>query len=140
VTARVVDGSVVAKVFFEEDHSDASRRLLAGGTRLLAPDLLRPEFANVVWKRFTRGDVTADDASGCIRDFLALPVEVYSSAGLIADALEIAIATGRAVYDCVYLALAVRQDIMLVTADRRFFNALLGAPFAARVEWIGDAE
>jgi predicted nucleic acid-binding protein len=43
---------------------------------------------------------------------------------LLVRAMEVALATRRAVYDCVYLALAEREGCELVTADEQFVRGL----------------
>jgi predicted nucleic acid-binding protein len=47
--------------------------------------------------------------------------------------MQIARAYGRAVYDCVYVALAVETSTHLVTADEKLANSLPGMP----VTWLG---
>jgi predicted nucleic acid-binding protein len=54
--------------------------------------------------------------------------------------LEIALGTGRSVYDSVYLALTIALERRLVTADERFANALASGPLAAHVLWVGRPE
>ena len=53
---------------------------------------------------------------------------------LLDEALALAFAFDRSVYDCLYVALALRSKAQLVTADERLANAL-----AARlpVKWLG---
>jgi len=138
VTAHVVDASVVAAAFFRERHSDAARALLTGGDELYAPDLVWAEVANVIWKRCGRGEIEAAEAAEMLRDVLALPLQVTPSDQLAEDALELALRTGRTVYDCLYLAVAVRTGSPLLTADKRLVNALAKTPVAAHVAWLGD--
>jgi predicted nucleic acid-binding protein len=57
---------------------------------------------------------------------------------LVAPALEFALRTRRTVYDCLYLALAVETQAVLVTGDRKFANALTATPLAKQILWIGD--
>ena len=45
------------------------------------------------------------------------------AADLIPQAFEFATRIQHPVYDCLYLALAVREDTHVVTADRRFVAA-----------------
>jgi len=44
------------------------------------------------------------------------------------DAHAIALITSRSVYDSMYLALALRLDTRVITADERFFHALQSFP------------
>jgi predicted nucleic acid-binding protein len=61
-------------------------------------------------------------------------IPTVSSATLLPKAVSIAFDFGRSVYDCLYVALAVRSQTQLITADERLANAL-----AARlpVKWLG---
>jgi predicted nucleic acid-binding protein len=56
---------------------------------------------------------------------------------LAPEALDLAIRFDRSVYDCLYLALAVRTKSVMVTADHRLANALAGGPLGKHVAWIG---
>ena len=47
--------------------------------------------------------------------------------------------TGRTVYDCLYLALAVQTKTAMVSADRRLVNALASGPLKEHVAWLGQA-
>jgi predicted nucleic acid-binding protein len=136
MTTVVVDASVVAKWFFPELHSSESRRLLSPRHSLLAPDLIWSEFGNIAWKRVRRGEMKADEATQCIADMIRLPLDTVSTQGLIAAALELAIATDRAVYDCLYLAMAIDRKCRLVTADERFVNALAATPLAKHMRHV----
>lgn len=133
----VIDASVVVKLFFEEEHSKAAEQCVARADELLAPDLIWAETANVIWKRQRRGDLTADAALDLARHILALPVAIHPSADLVSDALYLAMRLERTVYDCLYLALAVRTASVLVTGDLRLVNALAGGPLAKHIAWIG---
>jgi predicted nucleic acid-binding protein len=44
----------------------------------------------------------------------------------------------RSLYDCLYLTLALRLRMRLVTADRRLLDALIGTVFASHVLWVED--
>jgi len=133
----VVDASVAAKWFFPEEHSQAAKRLFSRRCQLIAPDLLAAEFGNLTWKRVRRRELTPDDASSLILDFFRLPLSLISSGPLLPIALDMAIDTGCSVYDCLYLALALNQDAVLVTADQRFANTLANSPIAKNIRLIG---
>jgi len=138
VSDVVIDASIAAKWFFPEVHSDRAQRLLSGRTTLLAPDLILAEFANVAWKRFRRREITADQAGAIVGDFLRFPVRIFPSARIIPAALDVALGTGRTLYDGLYVALALDRACRLVTADERLVNALSAGPFADHVVWIGQ--
>jgi predicted nucleic acid-binding protein len=136
VKTLVVDASVAAKWFLPEPDATAALRLLDGEHRLAAPDLIRPELGNIVWKLHTRGVLDTNEASEIIEHFLSMPMEIYDSTYLLASALEIAIATNRTVYDSLYLALAMELDGTAITADERWVNALQRSPFTRFVRLL----
>jgi len=133
----VVDASVVAAAFFQESGVEAARTILAGGGELYAPDLILAEVGNVVWKRHGRGEIDEAEARALLGDCLRLPLALTPSGSLVASALELAMRTKRTVYDCLYLVLAVRTKTVLVSADKRFVNALAGGPFEKHIAWLG---
>jgi predicted nucleic acid-binding protein len=131
VSVLVVDASIVLKWFFPEIDSAAARRLLDTGHQYIAPDLLFAEAGNAVWKRVRRGELHSGEAQRLITDIAQVAVETIATRGLIGDACAIAMASGQTVYDCTYLALAVRLDTQLVTADRRLQNGARAYPALA---------
>ena len=119
MTTVVVDASVAAKWFLPEPDASAALRLLDGRRRLAAPDLIRAEVGNVVWKLHARDLLRLEEASEMIEHFLPLPLDIYDSAFLLEPALEIAMTTQRTVYDSLYLALAIESPAMLQATPRR---------------------
>jgi predicted nucleic acid-binding protein len=126
----VVDASVAIKWFIPEDGSIEAVKLLGGRHTLIAPDLIRPEVCSILWKLCSRRLLTIDQARRIIDDFLSLPVEIHDNESLVALAFDIAAATGRTVYDCLYLALAIESGGVMITADKRLANALKNTDFA----------
>jgi predicted nucleic acid-binding protein len=139
VTRFVVDASVAVKWLVPEVHSGAARALLRAGSVLLAPDLIRAEVGNVLWKRWRRGELDAAEVDAALADFRGFPLEVHSAEPLLESAWAIARATGLTVYDSLYAALAVAQPAPLVTADRCLFEALRGGALAAACVWVENA-
>lgn len=133
---RVVDASVAVKWFVAEIHSDAALRLLEPDVVVSAPDLIGPEFGNTIWKKVRRQELTTAEAAEVLNAFEKIGVEIYPSNVLVSAAFELAIALDRTVHDCLYLALAVAQDAVLVTADRRFHAAVSASGLARHVGWI----
>lgn len=139
MTAVVVDSSVALKWFIPEDLSQEAERLLDGSFELLTPDLLFPEFGNILWKKISRGEIQPEEARDILAALKRVPLAVVSSSGLIEAALEIAIACQRTVYDAVYVALAVSRDCPLVTAADRLARALANGPLARHIRGLRRA-
>jgi predicted nucleic acid-binding protein len=118
----VVDASVAVKWFLAEDRSDAARDLL-DKEPLTAPGMIRLEVAHVLWSATRRGVILEADfrASSSVMDqlFAAAP----ATDELIAPASRLMRRLDHPVYDCLYIALAHRESVALVTADERQFSA-----------------
>ena len=141
MTALVLDASVALKWAIpsaQETLTTESLQLLqryvAGEINFIVPDVFWAEIGNVMWKgvRQRRWPQTlAENAASAIRkrDFFTV-----TSLELLPEALRIAFAHDRSVYDCLYIALAIQFKIEMITADERLANAM-----AARlpVKWLG---
>lgn len=136
----VVDASVAAKWLFAEPHSEQAAALLTGGEDLLTVDLLFAEVGNVAWKKLARENLSYQDAAHALADLREIDLAVHPVAELMEKALKLAQDHKRSFYDASYLALAVREDAPLITADLRFYNALKGTPLAKHIRWIETPE
>jgi predicted nucleic acid-binding protein len=137
----VLDASVAAKWFLPrageslvEESFDLLRRHAEGEIEFTAPDLFWPEFGNVLWKAVRQGRWSGTAATKALQQMQEQRLSTVPAADLVEDALAIALASGRTVYDSLYIALAVQRGAELVTADERLANAV-----AARlpVKWLG---
>jgi predicted nucleic acid-binding protein len=131
VSVFVVDAGVVVKWFVPEIHSDAARRLLVFPHEYLAPDLLFAETANTIWKKIRRKELTSEEGQQLVADMGRIAVETVPCRVLAEDAHALANATGRTVYDSMYVALAVRLNTRSITADERLEAALKRIPAVA---------
>jgi len=125
VSRFVVDACVAIKWVVAEEHSVAALRFAQNDPAMHVPELFFPEAGNVLWKKVVRRQLDAEDARLALAALLALKnIESHAMQSLAQHAIELGLQLGCSVYDGVYLALAVREDCPLVTADRKFFNAL----------------
>ena len=118
---QVVDASVALKWVLDEPGKEAADVLLDGD--LLAPSLWLIEAANTLWKRSQRGELRAGEAAAMLAELRNAPVTTVPMETDVAAALDIAARLGHPVYNCLYLALALREGAEVVTADRRFVAA-----------------
>ena len=141
MTAFVLDASVAvkwalpsAKETFTAESLQLLKRYIDGDVNFIVPDVFWAEVGNVLWKGVRQRrwpQALAERAVWDMRDrgFFTVP-----SLGLLPEAIKIAFAHDRSVYDCLYVALAIQYKIEMITADERLANAL-----AARlpVKWLG---
>ncbi len=119
----VVDASIAVKWVVEEDGTAAALALRDRG-RLIAPELLVPECANILWKKTQRSELSKAQALLATRLLQRADIELVPTRVLLASATEIAIDLNHPAYDAVYLALAVARECRLVTADARLLRSL----------------
>ena len=115
----VVDASVAVKWVLPEADSHLALAVCARGVPLMAPSLLVEETANVVWQRLRRGELTRDQAIDAARVAIGLVSTIVPVGNLYEGALRSAIDLDHPVYDCFYIALALRSQAPLATADRK---------------------
>ena len=141
MNALVVDASVAIKWAIpsaREPFTDEAVRLLKryvdGEVDFIVPGVFWAEIGNVLWKGTRQNRWRQDEAEAVAADMKAREFATVPSFILLPEALRIAFAHDRAVYDCMYVALAVQSKTNLITADERLANAL-GARFP--VKWLG---
>jgi predicted nucleic acid-binding protein len=135
----VVDASVALKWVLEEEQSDQAEAL-SSGRQLVTSALLWPEAANAIATRVRRGQLDRVRGNDALRDLRAAPLRTrpLDSDGVLA-AFNIACDLIHPIYDCCYLALAIEENSIVVTADRRFRSAVAKHPsLADRVLLLRD--
>jgi predicted nucleic acid-binding protein len=134
VIRYVIDASVLVKFVVPEDGSDMMHTLAAlhraGTIQLLAPDFALTECANVLGRYARRTGTPFEDMQEAFQILCQLGIEEIAHRGLVEDSLSLAMQYDRAVYDVLYLTLARKEGISLITADERFVNALKPHGFA----------
>ena len=100
----------------------------------VVPDLFWSEVANALCKGVRQRRWRREDAEEGVAALTDYNFDSVPSLLLMEQALPIALNLGIALYDCLYVALALQAKADLITADERLVNAL-----AARfpVKWLG---
>lgn len=133
----VVDASVVVKWYVPEPDSLLARDVLASDRPLLAPDLLIAEVGNILWKKVRRDGLPREQAGAVAERLLRQTgITLVSSTVLMLRALDVANTYGVTMYESLYLALAVQDNIAVVTADEWLVNALAGTPLSRHVRLL----
>lgn len=122
----VVDASVVLKWLIPEVGSREAIALHTGPHNLAAPALLRLEVAGAIC-RAARGNeprLSRAEVDRLCARWMALlgeqVIELVPDETLVKEACGLAVSLAHPLADCLYLELACRWNLPLVTADRLF--------------------
>jgi predicted nucleic acid-binding protein len=118
----VIDASVALKWVLDEPGQEAADALL--DEELVAPSLMLIEAANALWRRSRRGEISGEEARERLAELQGAPVTIVPIEHDLLAAADLANTLGHPVYDCLYLALALRENTHVVTADSRFHAAV----------------
>jgi predicted nucleic acid-binding protein len=114
----VIDASVALKWVLHEPDAQAADALL--DDELIAPSLWLIEAANALWRRSRRGEISAKEAKARLAELYNAPVATGELEEDLMAAADLATILDHPVYDCLYLAVAIREHTYVVTAGRRF--------------------
>ena len=122
MTERVIDASVLALAVIGRDADAVHLRQTLIEIKCHAPHLIDAEFGNVLRKRTRIGDVTPQQARTALTAASSIVDVRYAHAGNLSE-LAWAMRDILSFSDALYVALAVRLDVPLWTADRRLSRA-----------------
>jgi predicted nucleic acid-binding protein len=124
----VVDSSVALKWVLTEPDSSKALALRQDFRRqlheLLAPDVFPVEVAHALTRAERRRIINSPQATRLLADVLSTPMPFHPYQPLLVRAVAISSAMRCGVYDCLYIALAERENCEFVTADERLVKNL----------------
>ena len=135
----VIDASIAVKWLCREVLTDGARDLLKAPESLVAPDWILVEAASSFWKKVKKSELLEVHASRHLETLPRFFTTLYPAADLVEEAFGLAFRLRHPVYDCLYLALAMREGSRLVTADERFFAAIEGKAAYEKAELLQAA-
>ncbi|WP_430033092.1 type II toxin-antitoxin system VapC family toxin [Neorhizobium sp. BT27B] len=118
-----MDASVAIKWVVNEAGTDKALALRRN-SRLMAPELMLAECANILWKKVRRSELSALEGRFAAMLIESTGIEFVEMRSLITEAAELAFALDHPAYDCMYLALARQEECQFVTADERLVRKL----------------
>jgi len=123
VNTFVIDASIAVKWVVEE-HGTPEALTLRQKAKLIAPELLVAECANILWKKVKREELLKQEALLAARLLQGAEIELLPTRSLFEAATRMSIEIDHPAYDCLYLALAVEKECLFVTADEGFLRKL----------------
>ncbi len=134
----VVDASVVVNAMLSQRFTAEAVRWMETSVPIMAPDFMRLEVANALWKIENAGLIDDQEAELVWGHFLAGDIRFIPDLDHLDRAREIARSLDHPAYDCIYLAVAEAHKATLVTADRRLYQVAAARPDICAVSWVED--
>ena len=137
----IMDASVILKWFFKENHQEYAWRYLENSAlQLLAPDFAFVECAGVIRRKIASNEVTLEQGKKSLQKMREIArLEFIPILNLTHQAFEIANEIQHDLYDCIYLALAIHQQSVMVTADKKFYDCVQKHDvYKDFIQWIED--
>jgi predicted nucleic acid-binding protein len=121
---------------YKDEATNLLRQAAIGEVKFLVPDLFWAEIGNVLWKAVRKRRCTEAQALESLQKTRHLGLStVPLSTQLLEQAFEIANRRGCSFYDSLYVAAAVSQQAILITADEKLANATAAH---LPVKWLGS--
>jgi predicted nucleic acid-binding protein len=114
----VIDASILVKFILKEEGWNKVADFLKAGT--ISVDLVIKETVNAIWKRVMRKEISLEEAKSmfeAVKEILNKAVIIENEMDYIDEAFEISIKRNVTVYDSLYIALAKKKKLELLTAD-----------------------
>lgn len=119
----VLDASVGLNWLLPEDGSDKAIALELqyqnGVHTLIAPDTFPPEIAHALTRAERKRIITPQEGAAQFASLLNGLPHIHASLPLLPRAYEVSSQVRLGVFDCLYVALAEREQCPIVTADQR---------------------
>ena len=118
----VIDASALLPVFVNAQTSLAARENYLAFD-LIAPGLIVSECANALWKYVRSGEMDGALALGAYQAMFT-QITMTPETELGVEPLELAMKYNHPAYDCFYLALSERENVPLITGDKRLIGKI----------------
>lgn len=131
----VLDASVALKLVAREPGTERAQALVLSEERI-APDWLLTEVASGLANKVRYEGADSDRAKIALAAVPRFIDRFFPSQPLLGDAIDMAVQLEHALYDCLYLVLAIAEKSRVVTADRSFANSASRGGFGRQVELL----
>lgn len=139
-TMLVIDASVAVKFVTEEPDSDKAYEIVVGPEPLIAPDWVLSECANAIGKKVLDNQLSRAAAEASFAELPRFFARLFETGGLLDAGFQLALDIDHAFYDCLYLALAIREGAPVITADKGLLKGARRAGLDRHVRLLGREE
>lgn len=133
----IVDASVVMKLLTREVGSDMAIDRISQTPERIAPDWLQAEVASALAKKVRFAGLPIAIAKQAFAALPSIMPDLVPTGPLLGRAIDLSVDLSHALYDCVYLALALETGGRMITADQKFFAVVGQSPYRDQIELLG---
>lgn len=123
----ILDASTALQWVLKEPHSDKALKLREEYRHqvheLLAPDTFVVECSHALTRAERRGVISVGQSITLLGDVMSTRPDLEPYLSLIPRATALSSSLRVGVYDCLYIALAEREQCKVVTADQKMVNS-----------------
>jgi predicted nucleic acid-binding protein len=134
----ILDTSVLFDSIVDGPRSASARRFMNSVDTLRAPDLIEIEIASALTKAVRRREMSNEEALVSYDRARKLMPDTEASQPLLNRAFDLALELAHPTPDCIFLALAERNNEMLVTSDARMVQKLSQTRFGRLVQLVDE--
>ena len=138
----VIDASVAVKWLMKEPLREEAKCFLHYTIQRLAPDLILLECANAIRRKVILKQITpkeGDHSFELLKEWRRGLIKLIPSADMLDRAYELSKVLQRhPIPDCIYLALAEKENAQVVSADRKFYNLVIASEYYQLITWIEE--
>jgi predicted nucleic acid-binding protein len=128
----VIDTMVFAYALLRvEDQHEQAISALETTEQIIVPDSLFAELGNVVWQWIQFRQLPIQTGLEALDDAEALIDKIVPTADVREAALELAVQAHHSFYDALFVAVAIREQVQVITFDRK-----LAAKFPDQVQLL----
>ena len=123
----LIDASALASYILREKGSERVRECLVQG--VMSPELVVKETANAIVKAERAGRIDDQQAHSCLRALKALSrtnIRFANQEDVMEESFDLALKSDLTVYDALYISLAKKLKVPLLTCDERQAKAAGG--------------
>jgi predicted nucleic acid-binding protein len=114
----ILDANCAIEIALNKKEGERLKAMLDKSDQVLAPDLLVPEFINTLWKYHQFMQLSVSLCEEALSALLGIVDTFVPSREIFREAFALSRAQKtRAAYDMFYLALALRENAVLLTLD-----------------------
>jgi predicted nucleic acid-binding protein len=121
MSAYVIDASVIIEYLVAGQFTAHAKRLFEQNMptdRLIIPEFSLLECTNVLWRQVRFQGMSVTQAKALLKHLRKIPLHRVPAKAILNTALRVGLTHQLAIYDSVYIALALRSALPLITLDQ----------------------